>query len=213
MAKRKRDVLTKINDLRVDAIECKPLTVDWTERLGQDMEGWVTTEAVDCETCNARVVRTGPSGDERHCDVDAESECEGNVPGIDGPAMNYFYPVPDLHMANEDAALAIAHLPVVLVTLDGEDGLALTGCGMDLSWEIAEAHMRLGYLPPTHFDLPRMCGRGVSERDRWIIRGYLRSCQVAANWLRGKARDVRGITAWETDRVARREAANARAAS
>jgi hypothetical protein len=58
-----------------------------------------------------------------------------------------------------EAAHALRGLPLCIIErLDGEGyELALTGGGMDLSWEICEAFVRLGFLPPVHFcDLPDM---------------------------------------------------------
>jgi hypothetical protein len=89
--------------------------------------------------------------------------------GADGPMMNYFYPVSDYTRGGmEDWAATIADLPLCVVELDGERGLALTGGGMDLSWEIAEAYVRLGYYPPSWLELPAMSGRGESAKDRAI---------------------------------------------
>jgi len=57
-----------------------------------------------------------------------------------------------------------------IVYTDGKHYLALTGGGMDFSWEICESYINLGYYPPTHFaQLPQMAGRGNSERDLRII--------------------------------------------
>lgn len=88
----------------------------------------------------------------------------------DGPMMSYYYPLPDgfrnwgEHPFPRDeyaAADALRDVPLCVVRIDGDGyGLALTGGGMDLSWEIAEAFALLGYLPPVHFaDLPGMAGK------------------------------------------------------
>lgn len=83
-------------------------------------------------------------------------EVEGDE--IEGPVMNYYYPLPAFSKDEAAAALAIADLPLCLVEF--EDGLpwgadyayalALTGGGMNLAWQIQEAHLRLGYLAPEH---------------------------------------------------------------
>jgi ribosomal protein L7/L12 len=66
-----------------------------------------------------------------------------------------------------------------VVEIDEKYYLALTGGGMDFSWEICESYMRLGYLPPAHFAaLPRMAGRGESELDKWILRGCYRTFEA-----------------------------------
>lgn len=75
--------------------------------------------------------------------------------GAEGPMMNYFWPVHNRGNL-EEMAVSIADLPLCVVEFEdsGEIGLALTGGGMDLSWEIAEAYIRLGYRPPVSLDLP-----------------------------------------------------------
>ena len=122
--------------------------------------------------------------------------------------MNYFYPVPISDCAA--AARAIAHLPLCVVEFtggerEGETGLALTGGGMDLSWEICEAFVLIGYRPPTHFaKLPRMGSRGSTDRDRALIEICRESFRIAARWAlngiddlarnfaaKGEARDER----------------------
>lgn len=103
----------------------------------------------------------------------------------EGPMMNYAYDLPNLAPYSargrtpEKAAELLAGLPLCLVQaefLPTDYNLALTGGGMDFSWEICEAYMRLGFIPPTEFaDLPRMSGRGDSERDQKIIEACQRS--------------------------------------
>lgn len=122
-------------------------------------------------------------------------ETEPDEAGAEGPMMNYSYELPCFELDENRAAERIAHLPLCIVLSDdphheeaGLPALALTGGGMDLTWEIAEAYMTLGYLPPLDYcHLPAMCGRGtlsyggeyggqsLSERDAWIIAGCRRS--------------------------------------
>jgi len=87
----------------------------------------------------------------------------------------------------EDAGLhaatrTLASLPLALIEFtdanhddDNKHALALTGGGMDLSWEICEAYMRLGYAPPVFFDPPLMSGRGKAPVDLWILAGCRRA--------------------------------------
>lgn len=100
------------------------------------------------------------------------------------PIMSHIYPI-HLNYDEQTAQAQLDDLPVVLVNvrIDGYSGhvpyLALSGGGMDLSWEICEAYIRLGQLPPVHFcNLPRMAGRGESEQDRQIIRACLESLLI-----------------------------------
>jgi hypothetical protein len=177
----------KANKLNYCAIDIKPITADWSIDYG---ETWEYHASCRCEECGQIIVGRGG---EKHCDLDDESKCKGYVPTNEGPMMNYYYPLPEFEHAaggvNECARL-LADLPLCLVefTEEGEYAPALTGGGMELSWEICEAFMHCGYFPPAHFcDLPQMTGRGESARDRRIISACRQS-------LRGiKSRAVRSL--------------------
>jgi hypothetical protein len=198
-----------IEDMYCSAIDVKPIDYDWSSPTHAYGDAWEFTEALTCEKCGA-VVAIHDGGDCKHSalyDESGESECDGYIPQAEGPMMSYFYPLPDEPPSVDVAAKAIAHLPVCLVHFmpDDEDSwaLALTGGGMDLSWEICEAFMLLGYLPPVHFaDLPAMSGRGVNERDRWIASGCLKSCEVAAGWATGRAQRLKRTLADARKRAA-----------
>lgn len=88
----------------------------------------------------------------------------------EGPMMNSFYLLERGGFGGRDVditawARELDGLPLCAVELDGDYGLALTGGGMDLSWEIAEAHLRLGYRVPTWVDLPAMAQGGRLGKD------------------------------------------------
>jgi len=87
------------------------------------------------------------------------------------PAMNYYYPLPASY-GPEDAAKITGCLTIVNFTEENTYGLALVGGGQDLSWEICETFMELGYLPPLHFiDLPHMAGYTATKKRLWILAG------------------------------------------
>lgn len=174
----------KTQNLNYCAIDIKPINRDWSIGYG---ETWEFHAACRCEECGEVLTRGG----EQHCDIDDESECAGYVESCDGPMMNYYYPLPNFSARDvAEFSKNLKDLPVCIVEFTDEEeyGLALTGGGMDLSWEICEAYTRCGYFPPTHFcDLPAMAGRGTSRRDRLIIQACRRS-------LRGvKARTSRAL--------------------
>lgn len=103
----------------------------------------------------------------------------------EGPMMNSRYPVDVRRVGGpREAAKAIKHLPLCIVDIDQAYYLALTGGGMDLSWEIAEAYMCLGYLPPQFVhDLPRMAGRRLSDpRTKWVLEGVRKAARVQQDW-------------------------------
>jgi hypothetical protein len=127
---------------------------------------------------------------------DAVSEGMQDSDGLT-PMMNYYYPLPHYGGdAGEDQAMLDQHAGAVcLAEVEGVGTvLALTGGGMDLSWDICHAHMLLGYLPPLHFcDLPAMGGMTLTDRNRWILDGCEKSAEVAASWANQTRERVRGL--------------------
>lgn len=205
-----------VKDLYVIATDASSTYTDWdavyrrAEAEDRDDEIEII-EADTCSECGKLLVLTR-RGEEQHkyiADSDDEkgSECEGYV-NSEGPMMNYRWLVEeghDLRMSDEEAAAAIASLPLCIVKMDGDVYLALTGGGMDLSWEIAEAYIRLGYLPPVALDLPRMAGRGDSRRDRHILAAMNRSYTVTINQMKRKKESLRDVRKYAAER--RRSAA------
>lgn len=169
-----------IERLRAGHVDAKPQDRDFSQGW---MEEWEFHEAVECDTCERVLVGSG------HVECDHEGTHyyghEANELLAEGPMMNYIYPcrVDDPH----EAAAKLDGLPLCIVQDqdDDETYLALTGGGEDLSWEIAEAYMRLDFLPPLHFvrDLPRVSGRENYASTAPVLRAALRSCT------------------WETDRI------------
>jgi hypothetical protein len=201
-----------VRDLYCDTVDVKPIDFDWSDGYGSV---WECYEACECDKCGAHVV-LGGGGNCKHSEADDASECEGYIEPSEGPMMCYFYPLPeavDVH----GSARAIAHLPLCVVEftsgpMAGTFALALTGGGQNLAWEICEAFMLLGYLPPSHFaDLPAICGRGFSARDRWIASGCLRTCSVLEGWAQTKRRAIRSTLAFGRKYEAeRKDASNAK---
>jgi hypothetical protein len=203
----KRETFPSIDDMSGDALSMVPHDFDFGKGYA---ETWEPHEASECEKCGAVLV--GLAGD-KHCNLDDDSKCDGYVSETSGPAMNYFYELPvgrsfDTHAA----AQILVHLPLCVVEwLDDSEhngyALALTGGGMNLAWEICEAFMRLGFLPPTHFaDLPAMCGRGISAKDRWIAQGCIKSFEVAASRSASGAERVKAALAFGRKHEQKRKA-------
>jgi hypothetical protein len=114
----------------------------------------------------------------------------GDVP--DGPAMNYFY---ECHVADlNDTPRLVADLNVCVVELDGMTGFALTGGGMDLTWDIVAAYTRVGQLPPVHYakDLPAMAGISAERPAyRYLIEASVRALTAQAEVMAHAAQRVR----------------------
>jgi len=97
------------------------------------------------------------------------------------PMMNYFYPLPDFEDKKRYEKLTDAEIKKRLeaagaVTLvydleSAEYGLALSGGGMDLSWDICRGYALLGYLPPAHFceRLPEFKGEDMKRPENKIV--------------------------------------------
>lgn len=185
-----RKMTKNVRYLSADALESTSVRIDWSEARGEGMEGWRSFEAERCEECGEYVVLDAGQGDEEHRYLDSDSNCHGVVSTVNGPMMNYFYPVKIDDC--EEAARAIDNLPLCVVQFeDGKTALALTGGGMDLSWEIAEAFIRIGYLPPLAFTrLPAMAGKTLNTRTRTVLAACVRSNRVAISQARMNLNDL-----------------------
>jgi len=155
------------------------------------------TEALTCDECDG----TGTVKVEcNQCDGSGEIECErcegeGRVEDEDNeagfPMMNYAYPLGSRDVP-DDVGTLLDHLPLTVVEVDGTNYLALTGGGMDLSWEICAAYVALGYYPPAHFcNLPRMAGRGNSDGDKRLLAICREALEMQAQWAAGAAERFR----------------------
>lgn len=170
-------------ELYGDAIAVTPVARDWGDDFNPNPDpdsGWTYYEAIRLD--DGRV--TDGDGYIACSTADDDQAIEDRRTG---PMMNYAYPLPGYRGDPDQDAREIVDLPLCIVRDAGEDAdyLALTGGGMDLSWEIAEAYMRLGYLPPAHFaNLPGMAGRGTSDEDQAILRACRRSLEIA--WERAE---------------------------
>jgi hypothetical protein len=97
------------------------------------------------------------------------------------PLMNYIYPLPDGFSVPDNFRERLNCTTIVRV--GDQCHLALTGGGMDLSWEICESYLNLGLYPPVHFcRLPAMSGRGNSPGDKRIVDGCNQSLRALIGW-------------------------------
>lgn len=68
----------------------------------------------------------------------------------EGPMMSFYWPLTSRFLSGENVrvqAAKLAGLNTCLVEVDDVYGIALTGGGMDLSWELALSAVRLGFYP------------------------------------------------------------------
>jgi hypothetical protein len=127
---------------------------------------------------------------------DIIDRAQDGVYGAEGPMMSWYWAIEDdaddfdENKLAEMAAL-IKDLPLCAIWLDGTLGVALTGGGMDLSWHIAEAFIRLGWFPPSSLTLPNFDYRDDEPAIREaIVRAVHTSKSVAAAQLMREAKDV-----------------------
>lgn len=118
-----------------------------------------------------------------------EDGFEGEVP--EGPMMTGYWPLADflpVGMEPEDVAWRMRHLSVCLVKVDEQYGVALTGGGMDLSWELAAGAIAAGFLPWSRLSLGSWeygiatVGEPWAKRIRAARRHRLRSERKALSW-------------------------------
>ena len=162
-----------VDDLRHLA-EDASITYHWSDHprdYDNDGEtGWTYWEAGICPACQHPTDGNGQCTTE-DCDNGGEHLDHSHGLTLDGPVTSAYWPFDDHAIADpvEDAR-KIADLPLCIVKVDDTYGLALTGGGMDLSWEIAEAFTRLGMYPPLDVcSLPAMGNDPDSPRTRYII--------------------------------------------
>ncbi|MBE3087249.1 MAG: hypothetical protein IMZ52_00585 [Actinobacteria bacterium] len=105
------------------------------------------------------------------------------------PMMNYRYPIPDFdekHLSTKDIKKALQHVALTVVTdlKSDEKYLALTGGGMDMSWDIVKAYANLGFAPPARFcrNLPSMAGMRLTPDNEEAIEACRKSLSYQSGW-------------------------------
>lgn len=109
------------------------------------------------------------------------------------PIMDYIYPLPNYEGdASVDQTTVTNAGSCVLVDVDGEVHLGLTGGGMDLSWDICHAYVLLGYLPPFHFcDLPHYSNLKLNEKTECVLNSCIRSAEVVCKRAQSRLDSLR----------------------
>ena len=154
--------------LKSDCIDVKPVNYDWSEGYGEE---WDVCHNLISTVCG-----------NKYRDDDRE-EWE--------PMMNYYYPLPYNFDPDDYEEIYNLMNNCTIIDFNGDYALALTGGGMDLSWEICETYINLGYYPPVHFcDLPKMAGRGESAKDKKIVKACKESLEIMSNWLKNRSNNL-----------------------
>ncbi|MET0711063.1 MAG: hypothetical protein ABWZ30_00965 [Jiangellaceae bacterium] len=96
------------------------------------------------------------------------------------PVMSFWYPLPAAGENPIESARVLDGLPLCVVEVDGEWGLALTGGGQNMSAQIVEAHVRLGHLPPAQFVQELDVPLGAGQDEALLVEAGLRSLRHAA---------------------------------
>ncbi len=175
-----------IDELSFAAIDVNSIYFDFGNGYGDTWEE-VSICLLQCDYCQATYidevyVEGGPCPNEECYNVEGtleRPEC--------APMMNYGYPLPYYEGDPEEEQLTLyqSSANVVLVELIGvadDDAayvLALSGGGMDLSFDICHAYILLGYAPPLQFcDLPDFAGQDNSQEPfASIIKACLQSVE------------------------------------
>jgi hypothetical protein len=110
------------------------------------------------------------------------------------PIYNYLYPLTEMRHEPGDAQAILDENPVAttVVLVNDTPFLALTGCGMDMTWDVVKSYVLLGLLPPLHFcDLPVFAGHKLSELDRATVKACLKTCEVVKGMAEQRAEDLK----------------------
>jgi len=95
------------------------------------------------------------------------------------PMINILYPLPGLNMDPSAAQVRLIGFNVVVVLVDEKPFLAPSACGVNLSWDVCNAYITLGYHPPISFaDLPDM-GLSPDRKKIAIIAAMITSVDRA----------------------------------
>lgn len=107
---------------------------------------------------------------------------EERMNGYFEPMMNTAWPLPSNFTIPDGAKEDLVNMTIVNIKDERGYDLALTGAGMDFSWQIAETYVNLGFLPPAHIQrLPKMAGKNYdSEINRMIMKALKKSHEVAS---------------------------------
>jgi hypothetical protein len=160
-------------------------------------------ERVECEECR------GDGALDEDCDTcDGRGEWDPDEGDPDAwhPIQSRMWHLPHFDIPDNWRDCLVS---TTVVEIDGNHYLALTGCGMNLSWEIAESFIRLGYRPPAGLRLATICGRGHSEQDQAIAEICRESKRILMRWMESGIEDIDRAVKFGIEHEAKRAGAEA----
>lgn len=222
---RKVSIKKTVDELHCDCVSATPQDFDFGEGYG---ETWETVDPdlseMDHEKIRDLARDAGMAVEDIPPDKDDADDADDWRKDIEErflehmreneeltPMMNYLYPIDGCRMSAEDIQAKLIGTALVAVTVHGGTFMALAGGGMDFSWDICEAYIRLGMLPPVHFRPDADCRDPDAYKTRLIAAAYVKSCQVAAGWARRGVQDMRHTMDRLREHKARRIANEAKA--
>lgn len=117
------------------------------------------------------------------------------------PMMDYIYECKQTLSEEQMRKIAEKYAITFVRIYEGEDDytvyMALTGAGMDFSWDIAGAYVMQGYLPPLQFcRLPRFAGDKLTTEKAKILAACEESIRYAKRYLNNLKRDLNVTRQW-----------------
>lgn len=206
-------VLKDADRLRVDGLLLKPRDYDWSEGF---TEKWDVIQPYDpddfdndteCPKCEGvgEILNELEEWEEcKNCEgigeIHLDNEEKTGYYDFDDmecsntPMMNYYYPLPGSCYDSDDAKkINDTCLCLVYFSESEEYGLALTGGGMDLSWDICKAYIALGCYPPVHFRLPNFAGMRRTERNERVINACVKGREIVKTWMDSDIHDLEHV--------------------
>ncbi len=185
----------KGNTMRNDTINAQPIDIDWVDAFKNERAEIIYPDTSDLDLNELESLADALgfgfrlTEDETNAEMLDRYREELAEHAMDQsyqiePQMNYAYPITGFDRdLGGCQSLIVSETSCCLVMLDDEPVLALTGGGMDLSWDICQAYTILGLLPPLHFvsNLPKMAGMSYLK-NRETLEACQRTAEIAVRW-------------------------------
>jgi hypothetical protein len=175
------------DSLRVDCLLVKPMSYHWGDE--ENFDKWLVVQPYEeSDFVDSDSPEDWRENEEKTGFASYESMLSDNE-----PMMSYYYPLEGDF--DEGDAKKISHTNLCLVGFNYDEGyaLALTGGGMDFSWDICEAYIQLGFYPPVHFRLPRFAGMRATDKNLRIVDACTRGREIVITWEKNDIKDLERV--------------------